>query len=137
VNASIFVFGAAALVLEHYVFSFQRFTLHAAKQCGANGHLEEGRLQTLMSPAWMGFLAYLGTACQLVAVGLFWHFQGWLVAVGYAAVAFLLFGAFSPLFPFLGHYRRIAKNVLSNRFGEHQADVGFIQDVLDHIEDFS
>jgi hypothetical protein len=137
VSVSVFVFGPAALALEHYVFSFRRFTLYAAKQCGANGPFEEGQVQTLMSPAWTGFLACFGTVCQLVSVGLFWHFEGWLVAVCYAAVAFLLFGALFPLFPFLGHYRWIAKNVLSSRFSGHQGDASFIRDVLDHIEDFS
>ena len=85
----------------------------------------------------MGLLAYVGTASQLLCAVLFWRYQGWLVAVGYAAVAFFLFGVFVPLFPFLGHYRRIAGNELAKSVGGHQAEVLVIQNVLDHIEEFS
>ena len=106
-------------VLNHYAFSFQRFTLAIARQYTASAR-EIGALQLLMTPVGVGTLAWLARLLRWGAAVLLGLSFSWWIAIGYLVADFVLFGAMMPLFPLRSHFASMALKQL--RRGMYEAD---------------
>lgn len=96
------VLAAAIWPLSHYVFSFQRLTLSMARL--NNYPIQE--FQLLVSPTWMGALAWFCHLGILGAAGLIVYVHGWILAVIYLVFTFTFSGVL-PLFHFNHFYGMI------------------------------
>lgn len=116
-----FAAAAGMLLLGHYVFSFQRFTLQIARARAVPG-VHVGQIQALMTPPLMGGLGWLSTVGHLVVAGLFWHWFTWVWAVLYLFVHFVIFSSVVPLFPLVNHFSRLALSELRGNAAKPDAD---------------
>lgn len=107
----ILLFGALELVLNHYVFSFQRYTLSFARYLGVS---DINSIQMRMTPVWMGTLGWLSWIPYIFVIVLLWRSYGILWAIGYVPAKFMG-GVLLPLFSTRDHFRHIAsKELLRN-----------------------
>jgi len=83
--------AAAALLSVAYAFGFQRLTRELIMtRLELSASSPDGqRVQSLMTPAWIGLMGWIGQLGGLVAVGLLWLSFGWIWAISYAVGAFL------------------------------------------------
>lgn len=93
------------LAINHYVFSFQRFTLQIARN-GSSG-IPMTEAQTRLTPAWMGLLGWANYLTLALSIYLLWTNEPWMWVVGYLAFRFLG-SAFLPLLPLGNHFGKLA-----------------------------
>lgn len=99
----------AALIdfsLNHYVWSFQRFTLGMARSIG-NG-VRTHVTQASMTPVWMGTIGWLNYVTLAIATYLLWVEKSWIWSIGYLFFRFVI-ATFLPLLPLNKHYYRIVR----------------------------
>ena len=93
----------AYLVLDQYLFRFQRTTLQISRKL--NDGFRSIDLQNAMTPTWMGVLGWGRMLAGIALSVLIWLVWGWLALAGFLAYKFLL-GAWvdfiSPM-PTYGH----------------------------------
>jgi hypothetical protein len=84
--------------LSQYVFRFQRTARGVSQELlGAI----DARLQTLLTPNWMGALGWLSTGLWIVATILTWVAFGWLGGVGVFIYGLILAALTDVVSPFL------------------------------------
>ncbi|MCC7236233.1 MAG: hypothetical protein IT163_13055 [Bryobacterales bacterium] len=115
------------VLLSHYSFSFQRFTLGVARDVaggtGAGDH-SISAIQSMMTPAWMGVLGWLSLVLKILIVYLLWVRYGWMFALGYLAFSFVVMGRVVPLFPFEDYFRRLADQSNNAQLAELEQGAG-------------
>jgi len=98
------ILAATAVPIQHYLFSFQRMTLHVARTISPEASLADlAFLQAFMAPGWMRSLCRATDLCA----GLLGTMFGWPWAAGYLLVTHLI-GVVAPLFQLRKHYVRLA-----------------------------
>ena len=107
------------VVLDQYVFRFQRTTRGITQQIGGGMSSD---LPITLTPGWVGALGWISKILMLAAGFMVWRTWGWIPLFGFALYAFVL-GSFvdviSP-FPTYGHCFRSIERVLQR---DGQADL--------------
>ena len=90
-DITILVLAGAFVMNATFTFRFQRTTLSI---CRALYGQNDPRVQTVMTPVWLGLLGWTHTALIFVMTGVLWYFYGWLFGVaaflyGFAGLALL------------------------------------------------
>ena len=107
------------VVLDQYVFRFQRTTRGITQQIGGG---MSSNLPIALTPGWVGALGWISKIVMLAAGFMVWRTWGWTPLFGFALYAFVL-GSFvdviSP-FPTYRHCFRSIERVLER---DGQADL--------------
>jgi hypothetical protein len=114
-----------AVLLHHYVFSFQRFTLAVARAHAPCGE-DVQALQTLMSPAGMGALGWLSTFSILGAAVWIGFTFAWWWGVLFFAAQFIVLGGVAPLIPARRHFASLASRELARHVAGPNAQLALI-----------
>ena len=93
--------------INHYVWSFQRFTLSLAR-AGDSGR-STFDTQCLLTPIWMGALGWLKYATLASVIYLLWGRKAWVWMAGYL-FSHLVGYAFLPLLPLTSHFSGIVRS---------------------------
>lgn len=113
-NDWLFLLLGLYVVISVYTFRFQRTTLSISREILGRGDPD---LQLVLTPNWMGVLAWSGTALLVINLVLFFIYFGWIWALGILGYGFI-FGAFvdmvTPLPPYY-HCFNIVERELNKR----------------------
>lgn len=107
------------VVLDQYVFRFQRTTRGVAQRIGGGMSSD---LQIALTPGWVGAIGWLNKIVMLAAGFMVWRTWGWIPLSGFALYALALgslVDVISPL-PTYGHCFRLVEGVLER---DGQADL--------------
>lgn len=131
-HSIVIVLAVAILVVNHYVFSFQRFTLNATRMAEVP-ITNTAEIQTLMTPGFMGALGWATTIGLFLCAGLLWLFLNWMPAVIYGFIH-LAVGGFAPLISLKWHYRRLASGELARHLrSAHDSETYEFLEMLSEI----
>src|SRR5262245_44910715 len=128
VQTAAVILALVGSLLNHYAFSFQRFTLQIARQ-HASSITEIAALQLFMTPVSMGAVGWIAKAMFWAAAILLGISLSWWIAAAYVVADFVLFGALFPLFPLRDHFGALAMRQLE--VSEREADSSLISSLKD------
>lgn len=96
----IFLVVVVDLLLTLYIFRFQRTTLSIARNMGAQGINNQGNIQILLTPDYLGYISYINIAIGGSAFVLIGFNIGWIYAVGYLLIKWFGTGIIDIFIPF-------------------------------------
>ncbi|MFH0936941.1 MAG: hypothetical protein V1808_01455 [Candidatus Daviesbacteria bacterium] len=74
------------LLLTIYSFRFQRTTLSIARNMGAQGINNQGNIQILLTPNYLGYISFINTIIGASAFVLIGFNIGWIYSIGYLLI---------------------------------------------------
>lgn len=94
------IFIVINILLSMYTFRFQRTTLSIARNMGAHGITNQGNVQLLLTPNYLGYISYLNVVIGACAFALIVFSTGWVYAIIYLLLTWLGLGITDIFIPF-------------------------------------